>query len=407
MGDILIVDDEPDNLLLLELILTGHGYQVRTATDGMRALEAAQRQVPDLILLDILMPEMDGYDVCRQLKADERMCGVPVLFLSALDEAKYKVKAFAVGGVDYITKPFQVEEVVARLQTHLALRDLHRQIQAANARLARQLKELEARNEELDAFAHTVAHDIKNPLTMIIGYADSLLADHQRMSGDERDESLRTLKQSAAKIVNIVDELLLLASVRRTEVTLEPLDMNYVVEQACRRLAYLIRECRAEIVVPSEWPQAVGHAPWIEEIWVNYISNGCKYGGKPPRVELGARLLADGWVRFWVQDNGMGLSPEEQLRLFTPYTRLGGTQGGAPQVRARGHGLGLSIVHRIVEKLGGQVGIESENLPGRGCTFSFTLPAGFELARQAMVDARPTVTPAGGLVGPGASGAGG
>ena len=384
MGDILIVDDEPENLLLLKQILIHRGYQVRAAISGAQALEAARIQIPDLVLLDILMPEMNGYEVCRQLKADDRMRDIPILFLSALDETKYKVEAFAAGGVDYITKPFQVDEVLARLQTHLALRDLHRQIQAANSRLARQLKELEARNEELDAFAHTVAHDIKNPLTMIIGYADSLLMDHQIMSGEERNESLRTLKQNASRIVNIVDELLLLTSVRRTEVTLEPLDMDYVVDQACRRLAYLIRECQAEIVMPTEWPQAVGHAPWVEEIWVNYLSNGCKYGGTPPRLELGAQLLADGWVRFWVHDNGKGISPEDQARLFTPYTRLGHMQGGAPLVRARGHGLGLSIVRRIVEKLGGQVGVESENMPGRGCTFSFTLPAGFELARQAM-----------------------
>jgi len=406
MSDILIVDDEPENLLLLERILAGHGYQVRTATSGARALEATQLQVPDLILLDILMPEMDGYEVCRRLKAYDGTRDVPVLFLSALDETKYKVRALAAGGVDYITKPYQVEEVVARLQTQLALRDLHRQLQAANTRLARQLKELEARNEELDAFAHTVAHDIKNPLGIIIGYADALLADHQLMTGEERDESLRTLRSSASKIINIVDELLLLTSVGRTEVTLEPLDMDYVIDQACRRLTYLIRECRAEIVVPPEWPQAVGHAPWIEEVWVNYISNGCKYGGKPPRLELGAQLLADGWVRFWLHDNGMGISPEDQVRLFMPHERLDQIQGGVPLVRARGHGLGLSIVRRIVEKLGGQVGVESENMPGRGCTFSFTLPAGFELARQAVADARPTEILTRGLateVGPGPS----
>jgi two-component system sensor histidine kinase/response regulator len=384
--DVLIVDDKPENLLLLKHILATHGYQVRTATSGARALEAARLEVPDLILLDILMPEMDGYEVCRRLKADDRMRDVPVLFLSALDETKDKVKAFAAGGVDYITKPFQVDEVVVRLQTHLALRDLHRQLQAANARLARQLKELEARNEELDAFAHTVAHDIKSPLTVIVGYADSLLTDHQSMSDEDRNESLQTMKHSAVRIVNIVDELLLLTSVRRIEVTLEPLDMNYVVDQACTRLACLIRECQAEIAVPTEWPQVVGHAPWIEEIWVNYISNGCKYGGIPPRLELGVQLLADGWVQFWVHDNGNGISPEEQARLFAPYTRLGHMQGGSPLVRARGHGLGLSIVRRIVEKLGGQVGVESENVPGRGSTFSFTLPAGFELARQAMVE---------------------
>ena len=379
--DILIVDDKAESLLVLKRILIGRGYQVRAVTSGAQALEAVGLQVPDLILLDILMPEMDGYEVCRQLKADDRLRDVPVLFLSALGETEDKVKAFAAGGVDYITKPFQVEEVMVRLQTHLALHDLHRQIQTANARLARQLKELEARNEELDAFAHTVAHDIKSPLTTIVGYADALLRDSQLMAGEERDEALRTLKQGAIRIVNIVDELLLLTSVRRTEVTLEPLEMNYVVDQACRRLAYLIRECQAEIVVPTEWPQVVGHAPWIEEIWVNYISNGCKYGGVPPRLELGAQILADGWVRFWVHDNGNGISPDEQARLFTPYTRLG-------QVRARGHGLGLSIVRRIVEKLGGQAAVESENMPGRGCTFSFTLPAGFELARQAMVEGR-------------------
>jgi two-component system sensor histidine kinase/response regulator len=140
--------------------------------------------------------------------------------------------------------------------------------------------------------------------------------------------------------------------------------------------------------MPTDWPSVVGHAPWIEEIWVNYISNGCKYGGVPPRLELGAQVLADGWVQFWVHDNGNGVSPEEQPRLFTPYTRLGQMQDGSLLVRARGHGLGLSIVRRIVEKLGGQVGVESENVPGCGSTFSFTLPAGFELARQALIEGK-------------------
>ncbi len=388
MGDILIVDDKLENLSLLRQILIGYGHTVRTAASGAEALEAVGLQVPDLILLDVLMPEMDGFEVCRQVKTDDRMRDVPVLFLSALDDTEDKIKAFAAGGVDYITKPFEIEEVMARLQTHLALRDLHRQLNRANARLASQLKELEARNEELDAFAHTVAHDIKNPLTTIAGYADSLLVDRHVMSETEQDEALRILKQSTIRIVNIVDELLLLASVRRTEVTIEPLDMDYVIEQARKRLAYLIREYQAEIVVPTEWPQVVGHAPWIEEIWVNYISNGCKYGGTPPRLELGAQLLADGWVQFWVHDNGNGISPQEQAQLFTPYTRLGHMQDGLPLVRARGHGLGLSIVRRIVEKMGGQVGVESENLPGRGSTFSFTLPAGFELARQALMEAK-------------------
>jgi signal transduction histidine kinase len=128
-------------------------------------------------------------------------------------------------------------------------------------------------------------------------------------------------------------------------------------------------EYQAEIIKPSEWPVVLGHAPWVEEVWANYISNAMKYGGHPPRVELGATPLPNGSVRFWVHDNGNGLSPEARAQLFIAYTRL-------DKLRATGHGLGLSIVKRIVEKLGGTVGLESEDEPGKGSTFSFTLPAG-------------------------------
>jgi signal transduction histidine kinase len=128
----------------------------------------------------------------------------------------------------------------------------------------------------------------------------------------------------------------------------------------------MIAEHQAEIILPVEWPVALGHAPWIEEVWVNYLSNGIKYGGKPPSLRLGASTM-DGMARFWVQDNGPGLSPVEQARLFTEFTQLS-------QVEIRGHGLGLAIVRRIVEKLGGQVGVESPGVPGDGCTFFFTLP---------------------------------
>jgi signal transduction histidine kinase len=127
----------------------------------------------------------------------------------------------------------------------------------------------------------------------------------------------------------------------------------------------LIDEMQAEIVLPDVWPKAMGYSPWIEEVWVNYLSNGVKYGGQPPHLELGARVQNDGFVRFWVSDSGPGISPEDQTRLFTPFTQL-------EQVRVTGHGLGLSIVRRIVEKLGGEASVESE--VGKGSTFSFTLP---------------------------------
>jgi two-component system sensor histidine kinase/response regulator len=160
----------------------------------------------------------------------------------------------------------------------------------------------------------------------------------------------------------------LLSEVRKAELERTPLDMATIVAEAQERLAYMIKISRAEIIAPpvSAWPTALGYGPWIEEVWVNYLSNAIKYGGQPPRVELGAETLSDGMLRFWVRDNGSGITPEDQARLFAPFTRL-------DQIRAGGHGLGLSIVRRIVEKLGGQVGVESQ--VGGGSTFSFTLAA--------------------------------
>jgi signal transduction histidine kinase len=227
--------------------------------------------------------------------------------------------------------------------------------------------DLHIRNEELDVFAHTVAHDLKNPLTMIISYADALHESSAHMPKEEMRKYLQTIIDSGYRMNNIIDELLLLAEVRGKEVEREPLDMAGIVAAALRRLAPMIEEHQVEIIVPAVWPAALGYAPWVEEVWVNYLSNAFKYGGRPPRVELGAMVQADGMVRYWVRDNGSGLTREEQVRLFVPFTRL-------DQVRARGHGLGLSAVRRIVEKLGGEVGVESDGVPGRGSVFCFTLP---------------------------------
>jgi two-component system sensor histidine kinase/response regulator len=366
-SDILIVDDTPANLRLLSQMLNGHGYKVRAVLNSPQALMAAQSAPPDLILLDVRMPEMDGYEVCQHLKADARTRDIPILFISALSEIEDKLKAFTAGGVDYITKPFQPEEVLARVRTHLTLQDLNRRLQAANAQLAQQVKELEERNQDLDAFAHTVAHDIGNSVGVIMGYSELLLEQYDALPGNERNHSLEMLVKTSAKIANILDELLLLSEVRKVEAQIEPLDMGSIVAEAEERISPMIEDYHAEIVLPTDWPAAMGHAPWIEEVWVNYLSNGCKYGGRPPRLELGGETLPDDRVSFWVRDNGNGIAPGDLARLFTPFTRL-------DRVHAKGHGLGLSIVRRIVEKLGGEVSAASEGLPGRGSVFSFTLP---------------------------------
>jgi len=155
-GDILIVDDTPANLHLLSQMLAERGHKVRPVLSGPQALTAAQAAPPDLMLLDIRMPDMDGYEVCQRLKAGERTRDIPVLFISVLSETEDKVKAFTAGGVDYITKPFQAEEVLARVQTHLALRTLQRQLQTANRTLEERNLELEARNAELEQALSTI-----------------------------------------------------------------------------------------------------------------------------------------------------------------------------------------------------------------------------------------------------------
>jgi signal transduction histidine kinase len=357
--NILVVDDTPENLRLLARILAGQGYRVRPAPNGEQALATIQKELPDLILLDIMMPEMDGYELCRRLKANEQTRDIPIIFISALDEIFDKVAAFSSGGVDYITKPFQIEEVLARVRTHLNLEEMRQMLQAQN-------QQLQAQNRELDAFVHTVAHDLKSPLTKI-----STSLHLVQVYASDLDEQMQNLIQisinGSYKMNNIIDELLLLASVRKEDVPLAPVNMAEVVGQAFNRLSPTLEEYRPELVCPDHWPQAQGYAPWLEEVWVNYLSNGLKYGGQPPRLELGAAVQADGLVRFWVRDNGPGLSPEAQARLFTEFTRLDRT-------RAQGHGLGLSIVRRIMEKLSGQFGVESS--PGQGSLFYFSLPSG-------------------------------
>lgn len=225
--------------------------------------------------------------------------------------------------------------------------------------------QLQARNEELDAFAHTVAHDLKSPLGPIIGLSGMLERFYSTLSDQEMQESIHIISRSSQKMSNIVDELLLLATMHETELELEPLDMGSIIAEARQRLAYVVEEHKAEIILPARWPTAMGYAPWVEEVWVNYLSNGIEYGGRPPQLELGATVQEDSTIRFWVRDNGPGLTTEEQAQLFAPFTQLS-------KIRARGHGLGLSIVRRIVEKLGGQVSVESNN--GQGSVFTFTLP---------------------------------
>ena len=219
--------------------------------------------------------------------------------------------------------------------------------------------------EELDAFAHTVAHDLRNPLNAILGMAE-LLENSDTGKDPTNAHHIGYIARSGWRMARIIDELLLLAGVRKESPPLVELDMKAVVAEVLDRLAYAIDESKAEVTHPDSWPAALGHAPWVEEIWSNYVSNAVKYGGRPPRVLLGASPAGGGEVRFWVKDNGPGIPARDRERLFTPCTRLDTTP-------AKGHGLGLSIVRRIARKLGGEAGLEGAE--GGGSLFFFTLRA--------------------------------
>lgn len=350
-GTILVVDDHATNLGLLFHALRSVGYTVRVVNSGELALESVRRQLPDLVLLDVMMPGLDGFETCRRLKADPATAEVPVLFLTARAGPADEVAGLQLGAVDYITKPVQIETALARIATHLTLRRLQ--------------QTLVQQNRDLDAYARSVAHDLKSPLTAIIAGAQMVLLGRER--GDWASvESYAQLTLRAGQAANTtINELLALASMRQGRSQPLPIEMGPIVARALERVSALRAEYGGEVRLPQSWPIAVGHAPWVELVWTNYLSNGLKYGGRPPVLTAGATVQDDGQVRFWVHDNGRGLSPTDREQLFVEWRRL----HDGPE---EGHGLGLALVQRIVERLGGAVGVDEG---GPGTTFYFTLPA--------------------------------
>jgi PAS domain S-box-containing protein len=289
---------------------------------------------------------------------DQVLAGKTVSFENVVYDRQRRQRVVSVGLVPHFDEEGRAKAFFGLIQDVTEAKE-------AEATLRERSSELQSRNEELDAFAHTVAHDLLNPLSLMISYAEFLKREHAYLSPTDLEQHLAAVVLSGHKMANIVDELLLLAGIRNSEVEMVPLDMEYIVLEAHMRLVEMIDERQARVLLPTSWPKAVGYAPWVEEVWFNYISNALKYGGQPPCVELGAATESDNTVRYWVRDNGPGLTPEDQKRLFVPFTQLS-------QIRVQGHGLGLSIVRRIVEKLGGQVGVKSR--VGEGSVFSFTLP---------------------------------
>lgn len=277
---------------------------------------------------------------------------------------EFSLVAFIIAGLCSTIIPYVLSKYMLRQQRMIEqqndqLRDLTQQLRRANT-------ELGDRNAQLNAFTHTVAHDLQTPLNVLQGLSRLLEENYNNVPAKTVKKNLRVLQRTSEKMSRIVDELLALSRMERSEdVPTEVLNMGDIVAEVLDHLHLFVEEYDGKIVVSEEWPDAIGYGPWIEQVWINYISNALKHSGSSPQVELGADVR-DAEARFWVRDDGPGLSADEIEQLFVPYQRLGA-------VRTQGQGLGLSIVRHIIERLGGRVGVESEG-KNQGSTFYFTLP---------------------------------
>ncbi|MBI2924163.1 MAG: hybrid sensor histidine kinase/response regulator [Verrucomicrobia bacterium] len=354
---ILVVDDITKNLQVVGTMLRNAGYEVMPTTSGAQALERVRAQAPDLVLLDLMMPEMDGLEVCRRLKADPATQQLPIIFLTASNEMEHLVKGFEVGAVDYVTKPFNPPELLARVRTHIELKQARQR-----------LREM---NDEKNEFMGIVAHDLRSPLTAIQGFAEMMQEDAE-MDRAETQEFAGRIRETAKRMTEMVQNLLDANRIERGEmkVNLAPTDLSALLSSVVA--AYRPRATAKQQRIHFEdaaGPVTVSVDPSITvQVLENLVSNAVKYS--PAGKNIFVRLTRLSQVaRCEVQDEGPGLSADDQKKLFGKFARLSAKPTGGEHAT----GLGLSIVKKMVEAMNGRVWCESEL--GKGATFVVEFPA--------------------------------
>ena len=370
VDEIIVVDDTPANLRLVREVLSGEGIGVRPFRQPLPALEAARQRPPHLILLDILMPEVDGFEWCRRFKALPDTAYTPVIFLTALSQTVDKVRAFEVGGVDFITKPFSPPELLARTRLHLSLARMKRQEVARARQLEEALHRLQRLEEGRKALSRSIVHDLQNPLSTIVMNA-TLLRDTPAGS-DESDEIISDLVVSAERALNMLGDILSVVSAEDS--ALRPLRRMISLERLCRDA---IRDCCKAAGAPGgavrlhiDATDAFSLDPdLMRRVLINLISNALKFSSRRVGVTVQVRPAVDAGVRFSVSDRGPGVPPAHRESIFDPFTRVGDPAGRS----VRGWGLGLAFCRLAVQAHGGRIWCDAT--PGGGARFHVTLPA--------------------------------
>jgi len=353
---ILIVDDSNANLQILGSILRKKDYRVGIAKNGPQALRFANKKPPDLILLDIMMPEMDGFEVCRDLKKEEKTKDIPVIFISALTDTAEKIKGFRSGGVDYITKPFHQEEIFARVDVHLKLKYSQEQLQTAN--LAK------------DKFFSIIAHDLRAPVGNLGNGLDLIVKKFGEYEDEKKLRLMNQLRHSAKRVCDLLENLLYWARSQRNEIDYRPenIDLRKIVEENIRLFSGIAKDksvfLHSEI---SEDIPAYADADMAMLIVRNLISNALKFTDESGEIRV--KAVSGGYfAEVSVADSGVGISKEDMKKLFN-FNRHFTTYGTRNE---KGSGLGLVLCNEFVRKNGGEIWVRSED--GEGSEFKFTLP---------------------------------